>query len=127
MTAAISLARPLIDRQSGRLGVTSTSSTWSLMAKYSDSSSPPLHSSGSSMVPGLLAANPSSASDMIMPADATPRSLASLMTSPLGSTPPGSTTATVWPAATLGAPQTMVRGCPSPTSTTQTDNLSASG
>ena len=93
--AAISRARPRIDRQSGRLGVTSTSSTSSEIGKYSTSGVPAIHSSGSTMMPGLLAANPSSASDMIMPEDATPRSLASLMRVPSGMTPPGSTTATV--------------------------------
>ncbi len=127
VTAAISRARPRIDRQSGRLGVTSTSSTRSAMGKWSMSSSPTCHSSGSSMVPALLAARPSSASERIIPEDGTPRSLASLMRVPSGSTPPGSTTATVWPAATFGAPHTMVRGAASPTSTVHTDSLSASG
>ena len=41
------------------------------------------------MVPSLLAASPSSASDMIMPDDLTPRSLASLICMPLGMVPPG--------------------------------------
>ena len=40
---------------------------------------------------------------------------------------PGSATATVWPASTLGAPQTIVRGSPSPVSTVQTLSRSASG
>ena len=42
-------------------------------------------------------------------------------------TAPGSATATVWPAATLGAPQTIVRGSSSPTSTSQTRSRSAFG
>ena len=39
---------------------------------------------------------------------------------PSGITAPGLATATVWPAATFGAPQTIWLGSPSPTSTTQT-------
>ena len=43
------------------------------------------------------------------PAAATPRSFALPSFSPPGITAPGSATATVCPAATLGAPQTIVR------------------
>ena len=39
---------------------------------------------------------------------------------PSGITAPGRATATVWPAATFGAPQTICAGSPSPTSTVQT-------
>ena len=46
--------------------------------------SPASQSSGSSMMPALLAARPSSASDRIMPDDATPRSLASLICHAVG-------------------------------------------
>ncbi len=50
-----------------------------------------------------------------------PRSLASPSFWPPGMIAPGSATATVWPAATLGAPQTIVRGSPPlPSSTVQT-------
>ena len=47
--------------------------------------------------------------------------------SPPGITAPGRATATVWPAATFGAPQTIVRGPSAPTSTSQTRSRSASG
>ena len=72
-------------------------------------------------MPSLFGASPSSSSEQIIPEDFTPRSLASLMTIPLGMTAPGKATGTVWPAATLGAPQTMVRAWPSAVSTTHTD------
>ena len=49
--------------------------------------------------------------------DAWPRSLAALSLVPSGITAPGLATATVWPAATLGAPQTIWEGSPSPVST----------
>jgi hypothetical protein len=61
-----------------------------------------------------------------MPSDSTPRSLALPSLVPSGITAPGRATGTVWPAATLGAPQTIVR-LPSPASTSQTLSLSASG
>ena len=62
-----------------------------------------------------------------MPDEGTPRSFAALIFIPPGSTAPGRLTPTVWPAATLGAPQTMVRGVSSSTSTVHTESLSASG
>jgi hypothetical protein len=61
-----------------------------------------------------------------MPLDSTPRSFALPSLVPSGMTAPGSATGTVCPAATLGAPQTIVRP-PSPASTSQTVSLSASG
>ena len=115
VTAAISRAKTRMERQSGRLGVTSTSSTRSVSAKRSTSNSPASHASGSTMMPGLLAARPNSASDRIIPADGTPRSLASLMRVPSGMTPPGKHDGRPsGPAATLGAPHTMVRARPRP-------------
>ena len=48
------------------------------------------------------------------PADSTPRSLAVPSFVPSGITAPGRATATVCPAATLGAPQTIWAGSPSP-------------
>ncbi len=68
----------------------------------------------------------SSASERIIPLDSTPRSFALPSLVPSGITAPGSATGTVWPAATFGAPQTIVR-VPSPASTSQTLSLSASG
>ena len=68
-----------------------------------------------------------SSSARIMPSDGTPRSLARLSRVPSGITAPGWATATVWPAATLGAPQTIVATSPSPTATLHTLSRSASG
>ena len=62
-----------------------------------------------------------------MPLDLTPRSFASPSSVPSGMIAPGSATATVWPAATLGAPHTIVWGSSRPTSTTHTLRRSALG
>ena len=55
-----------------------------------------------------------------MPLDFTPRSSASPSSVPSGITAPGRATATIWPAATLGAPHTIVRGAAEPSSTRHT-------
>ena len=68
-----------------------------------------------------------SSSARIMPSDSTPRSLAFLSFTPPGITAPGRATATVWPSATLGAPQTICAVSPSPSATMQTVRRSASG
>ena len=66
--------------------------------------------------------------ERIIPRLSTPRSFATPRGfSAPGSSAPGSATATVWPAATLGAPQTMVAGSGSPRSTVQTRRRSAFG
>ena len=52
----------------------------------------------------------SSFSARIIPSETTPRSFARLSFVPSGMTAPGVATATVWPAATFGAPQTIVAG-----------------
>src|SRR5579884_2711612 len=62
-----------------------------------------------------------------MPSDSTPRSLTFPRRVPSGITAPGLATATIWPAATFGAPQTICRGAPSPASTAQTLSRSARG
>ena len=69
---------------------------------------------------------PSSRSERIIPFDSIPRSLAFFSFSPPGMRAPGVTTATVCPAATFGAPQTIVR-VPLPSSTSQTRRRSAFG
>jgi len=61
-----------------------------------------------------------------MPSLATPRIVTGLIVKPPGNTAPGSAQGTFRPAATLGAPQTIVFDAP-PTSTSQTDSLSALG
>ena len=60
---------------------------------------------------------PTSSSARIIPLDLTPRSFASPSVEPSGMIAPGRATATAWPAATLGAPQTIVCGSSRPTST----------
>ena len=87
----------------------------------------PSSSSGRTMIPSWSSPTPTSSSARIMPLDLMPRSLASPSFVPSGMTAPGSATATVWPAATLGAPQTIVRGSPRPASTVQTLSRSAFG
>ena len=87
---------------------------------------PAASASSSTMIPAWSWPMPTSSSARIMPLDFTPLSLASPSAVPSGMTAPGSATATVWPAATLGAPQTMVR-CPWPSSTSHTFSRSASG
>ena len=79
------------------------------------------------MIPADSSATSSSAAERIIPCDSTPRSFALPSFAPPGIVAPGSATGTVWPASTLGAPQTIVRGSPSPVSTVQTLSRSASG
>ena len=79
------------------------------------------------MIPSWSSPIPSSSSARIMPLDLTPRSFASPSSVPSGMIAPGSATATVWPAATFGAPHTIVWGAALPTSTRQTLSRSASG
>ncbi len=83
--------------------------------------------SSRTMIPSESSPISSSAAERIIPAEVTPRSFASPSFVPPGIVAPGSATATVWPAATLGAPQTIVRGSASPVSTVQTLSRSASG
>ena len=79
------------------------------------------------MIPLWSSPMPTSSSARIMPLEATPRSSASPRVLPSGINAPGKATATVCPAATFGAPQTIVWGSPRPTSTTQTLSRSAFG
>ena len=65
-------------RQSGRLPVISSSSTWSPIGSWSSSGAPTLHSRGSSMIPSCSVESPSSRSLSIIPRLSTPRSFASL-------------------------------------------------
>ena len=79
------------------------------------------------MIPSCRVPIPTSSSARIMPSDSTPRSLAFLSLTPPGITAPGRATATVWPSATFGAPQTICAVSPSPSATMQTVSRSASG
>ena len=105
---------PRRTRPSGRAGsgVTSSSSTSSAIGRCSASGAPTGRSSASTMIPSWSSPMPTSSSARIMPLDCTPRSFASPSCVPSGMTAPGSATATVCPAATLGAPQTIVWGSP---------------
>ena len=71
------------------------------------------------MPPLRVSAKPSSDSEQIMPAEAWPRMRPFLIVTPPGRLWPSRATGTSWPAATLGAPQTMASGSPPPTSTVQ--------
>ena len=62
------------------------------------------------MIPACSVPIASSSSARIIPFDSRPRSLAFFSLVPSGMTAPGLATATVWPAATLGAPQTICDG-----------------
>src|SRR3954454_2140401 len=120
-------------RQSGRFGVISSSRTGVAIGRISvrsapASSSAPFDSSSSStMIPACSVPMASSSSARIMPSDSMPRSFALPSFVPPGMTAPGRATATVWPAATFGAPQTICAMWPPPTSTLQTLRRSASG
>src|SRR3954468_20235026 len=120
-------------RQSGRFGVISSSRTAVLIGRTLCSGAPasscaPFSSRSSrTMIPGSSVPMASSSSASIMPSDSTPRSFALPSFVPPGITAPGRATATVWPAATFGAPQTIWAVCPPPTSTLQTLRRSASG
>src|SRR3954451_19603265 len=85
-------------------------------------------SPGSSMMPPWSCPSSSSRSDRIIPSETSPRSFRfSIVNSPPGITPPGTTTATVAPAPKFQAPQTIERGSLSPTSTFVSCSLSALG
>ena len=88
---------------------------------------PAASASSSTMIPSWSVPIATSSSARIIPLDSWPRSLAFLSFVPSGITAPGRATATVWPAATLGAPQTICDGSPAPVSTRQTLSRSASG
>ena len=79
------------------------------------------------MIPSESAPSSTSVSERIMPSDVTPRRSARPSFVPSGSTAPGSATSTTSPAATFGAPQTIVRMSEPASCTLQTCSRSASG
>ena len=113
-------------KQSVRFGVTSSSRTGSAIGRSSAAGVPGAGPSPSTRIPSWPSPSSSSFSEQIIPLDSTPRSFACLIFIPPGITAPGRATTTVCPAATFGAPQTIVRA-PSPASTWQTFSRSASG
>ena len=78
-------------------------------------------------MPCASSESPSSRSEQIIPSDSTPRILLLRSLVPSGSLAPICATATVCPAATLGAPHTTERFAPPPISTTQSRRRSALG
>ena len=67
-------------------------------------------SRSSTMIPSCSAPIATSSSARIIPLDSMPRSFAFPSLVPSGITAPGFATATVWPAATFGAPHTICDG-----------------
>ena len=133
--APVSRAIPIMDRQSGRLGVISQSSTVSLEPTYSANGMPQGVSSGRIMMPEWSPPRPSSRAEQFMPMDTTPRSLLFLILTSPGSTAP-IMAVTMWsPASKFCAPQTICSGAGlppasrflSPTSTEHTYMWSLSG
>src|SRR5512135_1109840 len=87
---------------------------------------PTTASAASTIRPALSSASPSSFSEHIMPKEATPRTLACLISMP-GSFAPTSAHGAFMPTVTFCAPHTMVSGSACPTSTVNTFKRSASG
>ena len=92
----------------------------------STSGRPSTTSGGKIQIPSALSPVPSSASEHNMPSDTTPRNSARSMRMPSGSLPPGLTTGTACPSATLGAPVTIVSSS-MPVRTRTTVKCSADG
>ncbi len=125
--APTSRAMPTIDRQSGRLGVISRSSTVSPEPITSATGVPTGVSSGRIQMPEWSEPRPSSRWEQHMPQLTTPRSFDFLILKSPGSTAPTQATGTLMPAAMFGAPQTICTGSPAPTSAVTTCMWSESG
>ncbi len=140
-TAAVSLARPIILRQSGLFGVISNSATVSskpstgLMSSPSStpSSDISLLSSFKINIPLLSApgisceVNDSSSIEHSIPWEFTPRMFVFLISTPSGSVAPSRATGTISPDFTFLAPVTIVTISGFPTFTVQMESLSALG
>ena len=125
--APTSRAMPTIDRQSGRFGVISRSSTVSPAPMKSAMGWPTGASAGSTQMPEWSCPSPSSRREQHMPQLTTPRSFDFLILKSPGSTAPTSATGTLMSAAMFGAPQTICTGSSAPTSTVTTCMWSESG
>ena len=79
---------PIMDRQSGRLGVISQSSTTSELPRYWESGMPTGASCGRIQMPSWSEDRPSSRAEQFMPIDTTPRSLPFLILTSPGNTAP---------------------------------------
>jgi hypothetical protein len=125
--AATSRATPTWLSQSGRFGVTSTSSTVSWNPYRSSAGVPFGTGVSSSMIPEPSSPSPSSVAEQIMPQLSTPRIFDFLIWKSPGSCAPTRAKRTVRPARTFGAPQTTCTGSPVPSSTLHRLSRSASG
>ena len=113
-----SRATPQWEAASTLLAVISYSMTALVSSlRYSFAGVPTTASSGSTIMPSWLLPIPSSSSAQIIPKDSTPLIFDFLILKSPGSTVPIWAKSTFWPAATFGAPQTTVRGSPSPVDT----------
>ena len=123
-----SRATPQWEAASTRFAVISYSITASLLRfRYSLAGVPTTAESGRTIIPSWELPMPSSSSAQIIPIDSTPRILDFLILKSPGSTVPIWANRTFCPAATLGAPQTTVRGSPLPASTLVMCRWSLSG
>ena len=132
VSAATSRAMPYTLRQCARLGVSLRVNSMSSSNSCSRMLRPTTASGASSSRPPWSSANCSSLDEHSMPWLSTPRSLPNLIKKGLPSSPGGSAAPTVaqgtrMPARALGAPHTILSGCPCPTSTWQTRKRSALG
>ena len=134
--AAASRARPIIERQSGRLEVISKSATYSSRPRMPLISAPTGVSSGRNRMPLSHAygtqpwSRPSSWNEHIMPFETTPRSLPLVIFTPPGRVELCRQTGQISPtevSVTLGAPVTICTGSSVPTSIWQIIRWSESG
>ena len=122
VNADTSRATPSTDRQSARLGVSLIVNFRSFSWKWSRKFWPTCAVSASSSRPPWSSDSFSSRAEHSIPCDSTPRSLPTLISnglpsSPGGSLAPASAHGTFMPTRTFGAPQTMLSNVPVPAST----------
>ena len=118
VSAASSRAMPSTERQSGRFGVISISSTWSSSPRCFARSPPTGASRSSSSRPASCSSpRPSSRSEQRIPCDSTPWIFLAAMTPSPGSVAPGGAKAARTPARVFGAPHTTLKRSPLPART----------
>ena len=115
-----SRATPVTESASPRFGVSLISILESSSLAYSRMSVPIGASSGRIQMPLCSSLMPSSRAEQSMPMDTTPRSLDFLILKSPGRTAPIVAQATLMPARTFGAPQTIWSVSPVPAFTSQT-------
>ena len=108
--APTSRAIPATDRQSGRFGVTSRSSTVSESCAYSENSMPMGASSGRIIIPSWSLPSPNSRAEQFIPMLVTPRSFDFLILKSPGNSAP-TIAQTIWsPSLKFCAPHTICSG-----------------